>query len=123
LLRELRKSKSGTNGTNELSKRWFFCQEIDLVFWVGADGIPKGFQLAYDKYIGEKSFSWHIDHGYHQYVVDDGEEFPAQKETPLLREVEKLDSEKVLNIFLENKGDLPDELAGFVIATLKSHQT
>jgi len=94
-----------------------------LVFWFSPDGQPTGFQLAYDKYIGEKSFSWHIDRGYHHYAVDDGEAFPAQKETPILREVKRFDSEKVLQIFLEYKGDLPEELAGLVIATLKSHQT
>lgn len=118
MLRELKKRDQIAG---ELDRRWFFCHEIDVVFWLNAEGKPSAFQLAYDKYRNEQAISWHPEYGFRHYAVDDGEDVQWQKSTPFLHENQVTDIGKALKIFEENVGDLPAELSAFVLEKLESY--
>ncbi len=117
----LHELKQRAPAAGEREKRWFFCHEIDLVFWIDTQGNPCGFQLSYDKYKNEKSISWSIERGYHHFLVDDGEALPNQKSTPVLYEIDGFDKNKVLALFNSHKGDVPDAFASFLQLKLNAY--
>ena len=66
------------------NKRWFSCRDMDLFIWFRCN-LPVKFQLAYNKRQNEKMISWDINHGFHFYRVDTGEDSPGHyKQTPML---------------------------------------
>jgi len=108
----------------ELTKRWFFSQEIDLVIWVDINEKPCAFQLAYDKYKSEKSFSWHHKRGYRIYKVDDGEHASLWNKSPmlLLYSSNEFEKKKVMKVFQEQSVNLPEVISSFVLRKIKYYR-
>jgi hypothetical protein len=116
MLRELRNTKQVEG---EPLRKWFFSHLLDLVVWFDPAGIPCAFQLAYDKYHGEHSISWHYEAGYSHYAVDDGESKPGYSETPFLYANGPFKKDAVLEQFLALSGELPLDIAELVEAKLR----
>lgn len=103
----------------EAKRRWFFCQDIDLVVWEDEDGSISGFQLAYDKHRNEHSFSWHKDRGFSHYVVDDGEPMAEVNATPFLYADGPFKRDRVLDLFLTMSSEVPANIVSFIEARLR----
>lgn len=97
----------------EPKRRWFFCQELDLVVWE-ADGAICGFQLAYDKHRHEHSISWRQERGFAHYGVDDGEPMAGVNSTPLLYANGPFKRDHVLKRFLALSLEMPRDIVTFV---------
>lgn len=104
----------------EPPRKWFFSHDLDLVVWFDPAGMPCAFQLAYDKYRGEHSLSWHHESGYRHYVVDDGERTAGHGETPFLYANGPFKRDTVLEQFLALSGLLPATVAELVIDKLRT---
>lgn len=102
----------------EPRRRWFFCDELDLVVWI-EDGTIRAFQLAYDKHRNEHSLEWDRQRGFTHYVVDDGEPFAGIDSTPMLYANGPFDGARVRDRFLEKAAGVPDEIAAFVERKLR----
>lgn len=117
----LREIDSPQQVPGEAPRRWFFSHDLDLVVWFGEDGRPCGFQLAYDKYHGEHTFSWHAAHGYRHFRVDDGEHGGVRKKAPFLYADGAFDCARVLSSFLAGCAQVPDNLSAFVVERLRDY--
>lgn len=102
----------------EAKRRWFFCNDIDLVVWEDS-GTICGFQLAYDKHRNEHSLSWDKERGYAHYVVDDGEPMAGVNNTPFLYADGPFRPDRVLDLFLTMSSEVPAEIVTFVVARLR----
>jgi len=105
--------------SGEAKRRWFFCNDIDLVVWEEENGAICGFQLAYDKHREEHSFSWHKERGFAHYVVDDGEPMAGVNDTPFLYVDGPFKRDRVLELFLSMSSEVPAEIVTFVEARLR----
>jgi hypothetical protein len=111
VLRELPSTKQVVG---EKNRRWYFSHELDLVVWFEDSGKPCGFQLAYDKYRGEHSISWHEDKGYRHYVVDEGNPLAGYPETPFLYANGPFNNARIQKLFESLSLELPPLVARFV---------
>jgi hypothetical protein len=102
----------------EPRRRWFFCQELDLVVWEDVGGTIRGFQLAYDKHRAERSICWRQGCGFAHYAVDGGESRAGENRTPLLVADGPFQREQVLPRFLALAGEVPDGIVAFVARML-----
>lgn len=116
MLRELRNVQQVPG---EPRRRWFFCQDLDLVAWEDEDGSILGFQLAYDKHRNEHSISWRRDRGFSHYVVDDGEQMAGVNDTPFLHANGLFKRDRVLDLFLSLSPEVPGDIVAFVTARLR----
>lgn len=115
MLREIANAKQVPG---ESRRRWFYCNELDLVVFEDASGIC-GFQLAYDKHWNEHSLAWRRETGYRHYVVDDGESVPGTNETPFLYPDGAFMRDRVLAKFVALCAEMPADVAAFVVARLR----
>lgn len=118
MLRELVKTRQ-IDG--EAPRKWYFSHELDLVVWFDPHCKPYSFQLAYAKYHGEHSISWHREKGYQHYVVDDGEGSYGKAQTPFLYSDGAFSKDKVLQQFLELSNELPAEVIALVTKALRDY--
>jgi hypothetical protein len=116
MLRELPNTKQVEG---EPLRKWYFSHDLDLVVWFDPAGVSCAFQLAYDKYRGEHSISWHFERGYCHYVVDDGERYAGCFETPLLYANGPFKRDAVLEKFHALSSDLPSDIAELVAEKLR----
>jgi hypothetical protein len=104
----------------EPRRRWFFSHEQDLIVWLGENGAPVGFQLAYGKYRNERALRWKAGKGFTHDAVDDGEN-AVVKEAALLVPDGYFDANEVLARFLELSVEMPPDVVAFVSAKLEAH--
>ncbi|HKA42163.1 MAG TPA: hypothetical protein VKF40_09265 [Burkholderiales bacterium] len=104
----------------EPRRRWFFSHEQDLLVWVGEDGTPVAFQLAYDKYRKERALRWKPEQGFSHYIVDDSRGTVGPR-TPVLLEGGAFPAAAVLGRFIELSAGIPPDIAVFVAARLREH--
>ena len=104
----------------EPHRRWFCSVELDLIVWIDrAKDRPVGFQLCYDKLIGERALTWREGRGYDHAAVDGGEGMPTKyKGTPILVADGAFEQDRVLATFEELSGDVPEDLRAFVTEML-----
>jgi hypothetical protein len=111
MLREIRDVKQVAG---EPKRRWFSDEAFDLIVWVDPEGRIIGFQLCYDKETEQKALTWLKDDGYQHSRIDDGDNPGKMKASPVLETDGHFDREGVGRRFRENKGDVPEEIAGYV---------
>lgn len=107
--------------SDEPSRRWFFSTDQDLLVWIGDDGEPVAFQLAYGKALDEHAIRWKSGRGFMHHRVDDGEGKPNRKHSSMLVPDGAFKAGEVLRAFLEQSGDIPVEIVAFITARLKEH--
>ena len=104
----------------ESPRRWFTSSDLDLILWLGAGGMPHGFQLCYGKRSGnERAVTWWPERGLTHSVVDDGGKAPGKvKGSPTLAEAGGFDAPGVLALLLASKGELSPVFVDFVAQRL-----
>jgi hypothetical protein len=96
---------------------------MDLIVWLSADGRPAGFQLCYNKGLGERALTFAAG-GLTVASVDDGEAGTPPKEAPVLvsekpaRQAGPFEIAHVQRLFDEASEGLPAEIVELVRATL-----
>ncbi len=106
----------------EASRRWFTSGDFDLIVWLAEDGRPTGFELCYDKRRHERSIVWQAAGGFRHMAVDDGEQRPGKyKSTPLLVADGVFEARRVRQQLAAVAGELPAEIACFVLQVLAQH--
>lgn len=103
---------------DEPSRRWFQDEHFDLVIWSEAEEII-GFQLCYDKSLGERAITWQAETGFKHNGVDGGEDQPGRyKATPILIADGSFDHETVSAKFLSHSGNLDAVSCDFIYLKL-----
>ena len=103
----------------EPPRRWFMSAKCDLVVWLGADGLPIGFQFCYGKDEQEHALTYSSSSGgrFSHTAVDSG--VPSGTETPLLVPNGAVDPARILETFTVEARAVPDELAAWVTDRLR----
>ncbi|MGZ8215717.1 hypothetical protein [Methylomagnum sp.] len=103
----------------EPKRRWFNSPDMDLIVWLREDGEPCAFQLCYDKGHGERALTFRDGVGLEHRAVDDGEATAAKmKASPILVPDGALPQGRVLRLFLENAGRVPEAISAYVVEKL-----
>ncbi|MGE0873077.1 MAG: hypothetical protein AB7O31_00235 [Burkholderiales bacterium] len=105
----------------EPKRRWFSSESEDLIIWYAEDETIVGFQLCYDREIGEKALSWWSSTGYTHNRIDDGDATVGRKRLPVLRPDGVFDASAMQRRFSEIAADLPPEIASFVQRSLEQY--
>ena len=98
---------------NEALRRYFFSYAFDLYVWYDVNDQPISFQLAYDKWTNEHALTWHHQHGYRHYRVDDDPN-GSSKMSPLLVASGPIDQVELLREFVSEAAELPDDVRQLV---------
>ena len=100
----------------EPRRRWFCSADFDLIVWFDeGEERPIGFQLCYDKLIGERALTWREGRGFDHAGVDSGEGMPTKyKGTPILVADGVFQQDRVLATFEKVSGELPANIREFV---------
>lgn len=116
---DLRELSDTRQVPGEPRRRWFCSPELDLIVWVDDADEPVGFQLCYDKLLGERALTWRAGRGFDHAAVDNGEGMPTKyKGTPILVADGAFDSRRVSDIFREASDEVSAPIRRFVTDTL-----
>ena len=111
-LRELRETRQVEG---EPRRRWFCSPELERIVWMGDDDAPVGFQLCYDKLLGERALTWREGRGFDHAAVDTGEAMPTPYDgTPILVADGPFDPDRVSEIFTEASAEVPAPIREYV---------
>ena len=117
----LKELKNPRQHKNELSRRWFSCENMDLIVWFDEHQEIAGFQLAYNKHHSEHALTWEKQNSFRHHKVDDGEGRPGKhKGTPILVPDGKFDSRIIAEKFKENSRSIDQDISDFVYKKLLS---
>jgi hypothetical protein len=106
----------------EARRRWFTSDELDLIVWCDAAGVPIAFQFCYDKPRAEHALTWRPELGFHHMAVDDGEGVDFKwKGTPILVPDGRFDVDQLRERFAQASGTVPSDIVAFVAAKLREH--
>ena len=106
----------------ESKRRWFSSPEFDLIVWQADDGSHRGFELCYRTGHRERAIVWTREGGYRHMAVDDGEgRAGAHKATPIMGLDGRFDAEAVHAAFAAARTAVPEDIATFVLTTLRAH--
>ena len=104
----------------EPRRRWFTCEDLELVVWCDESGGPIGFQLCYNNGGSEYALTWNPDRGFSHKIVDDGEQRPGKhKATPILVAGAPASATSIRERFTQVSAALPAKIAEFVDKKLK----
>jgi hypothetical protein len=104
----------------EPRRRWFACQDLELVVWGDESVNPVGFQLCYKDGNSEYALTWNPQGGLTHKIIDDGEQRPGKyKATPILARNAPFSPKLISERFAQVSGGLPLELAEFVREKLR----
>ena len=99
----------------EPRRRWFTCEDLELVVWCDESGGPIGFQLCYNNGGSEYALTCSPDCGFSHKIVDDGEQGPGKhKATPILVAGAPASARLITERFAQVSAGLPVKIAEFV---------
>jgi hypothetical protein len=99
----------------EPRRRWFTCEDLELVVWCDESAGPIGFQLCYKNGGSEYALTWNPDRGFSHKIVDDGEQRPGKhKATPILVAGAPVSASLIRERFALVSVGLPVQIAEFV---------
>ena len=108
--------------TGDHRRRWFRSANEELIVWLAHDDSIFGFQLCYDRHVGEKALTWRRDAGFAHERIDDGESTGmGHKQSPVLVADGVFDAPRVLSRFLAISGSVPHGIVEFVAERLRSY--
>ena len=99
---------------DELRRRWFTDDVMDLVVWLDENNAIAAFQLCYDKHSREKCITWKVSSGYVHTAVDDGEVPGRYKRSPILVSDGDLNAWSVFGEFRRRADALEESVREFV---------
>ncbi len=106
---------------NDLSRRWFADDVMDLFVWINAKGIITRFQLCYNKNYSEHALTWKEEIGFQHNKVDDGEGRTGRhKGTPILVQDGQFDSDSIAQQFKINPKTIDTKIHEFIFEKLLS---
>lgn len=112
MLKEVRKTRQIKD---EMPRRWFTDNAMDLIVWFGDDNKIAAFQLCYDKPFAEHALSWRPGSGFTHNRVDDGEGKPGgHKGTPLLVPDGEFNLMKIAEKFKSSSAEIDNDIAEFI---------
>ena len=116
----LREIKSPRQIKDEMQRRWYSDDAMDLIVWLDeADNIA-AFQLCYDKPFAEHALSWREDSGFYHNRVDDGEGRPgSHKGTPILVPDGEFSLKAIAEKFRKAAAEIDSGTANFIIEKLR----
>ena len=107
---------------SEPQRRWFRSDDLDLIVWCDEAGMPRGFQLCYDKPRSRRALTWLPELGFLHAALDDGDDVDSRHEqTRILVGHGHFDAKRVSERFAGATAQIPPEIAGFVDAKLRQH--
>jgi hypothetical protein len=106
--------------TDELPRRWFSDEGMDLILWEQVDGEVFGFQLCYDKDRVECAITWKQGMGYKHSVVDDGMRVGKYKATPILTAPRAFDKDRVAQDFSARAEQLDEHIKKLVLEKISA---
>lgn len=80
----LQKIRGVRQDDTDRERHWFQDDFFDLFVWTDAAGEVVAFQLCYDRLKRERVLAWSEPTGFIHRRIDDGEELPVQKMTPIM---------------------------------------
>lgn len=104
-------------------RRWFRDEELDLIVWYDDDDAFVGFQLCYNKLLGEKALTWKQNGSYQHNAIDDGEVPWGNKMSPILVADGTFDKARVAAIFKEKSTQIEGNLVELVLNKLTNYPT
>jgi hypothetical protein len=81
MLRKIRGVRQDETGRE---RHWFQDEFFDLFAWTDATGDVVAFQLCYDRLNRERVLAWSGPAGFVHRRIDDGEQLPVQKMSPIM---------------------------------------
>jgi hypothetical protein len=110
MLREIRNVSQNEKG---VLRRWFSDDYFDLIVWTDQDGLPIGFQLAYDLDGRERALTY-LRGAYRHAKVDGGEEAATSHKAPILVTDGIFDTRRILDRFLAAADGMDKEIRDYV---------
>ena len=105
---------------DEMPRRWFSDDAMDLIVWLDENDNIAAFQLCYDKPFAEHALSWAKDSGFMHNRVDDGEGRPdSHNSTPILVPDGEVNLKTIAEKFRKLAMDIDSGTADFVIQKLR----
>lgn len=104
----------------EPRRRWFADDYFDIIVWLDQNETLLGFQLCYDKKRNEHSLTWTRSGGFQHDLIDDREESPAKKESPILIADGPFPADKVMERFITDSEGIEQEIRSFIIEKLSA---
>ncbi len=118
MLREINTHRSKDN---ELSRRWFTDDMMDLFVWINEEGVISKFQLSYDNNYSKHALTWGERSGFQHNKIDDGEGRAGKhKSTPILVPDGEINSGLILQIFKTNSKDIDINIHEFILKKIQS---
>jgi hypothetical protein len=103
----------------EPRRRWFTCEDIELLVWCDDSESPIGFQLCYNNGPQSYALTWNRDCGFSHKIIDDGEQRPGKhKAAPILVADAPASATFISKRFVQVSAGLPVELTEFVAKKL-----
>ncbi len=109
--------------SDNLKRRWFTDNKLDLYVWLDQAGTITEFQLSYNKPENERIVKWTRKDGLSHYHVENGNPSPYKADASVILSGEtKLDIVEVRKLFERSARKLNHDLYGFIVTTLTLDQ-
>lgn len=115
MLTEIRAVRQDADGRR---RHWFQDDFFDLFAWTDAAGDIVAFQLCYDRLKDERVLAWSSGAGFAHRRIDDGEDLPGPKMSPLMVADGLIDAGRIADEFERRSGGLDARWRGFVLARI-----
>lgn len=110
-----------TQTSDNLKRRWFSDETLDMYVWYDNSDEISEFQISYNKQSDEQVLTWNIKSGLSNHGVDSGSTNPKKmKSSPILTEQSRHNIELVRKLFMNSGQKLEHDLYEYVLSRLKS---
>ena len=117
----LKEAKHVMQVKGEPRRRWFDDEYFDLIVWFEPGDEVFGFQLCCDMESKPRALTWTRKYGYKHTGIDNGENaWGASKNSPVLVDDGLFDTPSISKKLEESAGELPAEIAAFVLEKVKA---
>ena len=117
----LKEAKHVMQVKGEPRRRWFDDEYFDLIVWFEKDDSICGFQLCYDRERKPRALTWTKQYGYKHTGIDDGEDSGiSAKGSPVLVDDGLFDAPSIWKKLEKDAGEVPLQLASFVIEKVRA---
>ena len=112
--------KNARQIAGEGTRRWFRDDDFDLIIWYDDNGVLFGFQLCYDKLLGERALTWK-NGSYQHNAIDDGEVPWGNKMSPILVADGSFDKKRIAQVFGDKSSQIEQEIVDLVIDKVQNY--
>ncbi len=118
----LREMKHVRQVAQDYFRRIFIDENFDLYIWYKPDDTFHGFQLCYYLTGAAKALTWTEADGFSHHGIDDGEDSPGKKRTPMLIPDGHFDTARVVAQFHSSDQNLPGDIRDFVRSKIEKYE-